>query len=392
MKTDIAHKTALTYSKLDRSVIDRLLVVVLNRLEENNFLDTKSSEQLFIIVMALVKDFMSSNGIQLDRAVSIELVAQSIMDDLIGFGPLQPLLNDPKVCDILVNRYDEVFVEISGVLHRTDVVFTDDEHLLRIVRRMLAGLGKRIDESSPMVDARLADGSRINAIIPPLSLKGTALSIRKFQHDVLSEEALIEYGSVSREVLDHLIRAVKERNNIIISGGTGSGKTVLLNILSNHIAVNERVITIEDSAELHLQNDHVVSLETRPPNTEGIGEITTRMLLKNALRMRPDRIIVGESRGEEVLDMLQAMNTGHLGSMSTLHANSAQDAIVRLEMMLRMSDFKGTDGLIKQMIATSIDIVVHLDRDILGKRFISEIVSIKRSEPDLIKLTTLFKY
>lgn len=392
MKTDIAHKTALTYSKLDRSVIDRLLVVVLNRLEENNFLDTKSSEQLFIIVMALVKDFMSSNGIQLDRAVSIELVAQSIMDDLIGFGPLQPLLNDPKVCDILVNRYDEVFVEISGVLHRTDVVFTDDEHLLRIVRRMLAGLGKRIDESSPMVDARLADGSRINAIIPPLSLKGTALSIRKFQHDVLSEEALIEYGSVSREVLDHLIRAVKERNNIIISGGTGSGKTVLLNILSNHIAANERVITIEDSAELHLQNDHVVSLETRPPNTEGIGEITTRMLLKNALRMRPDRIIVGESRGEEVLDMLQAMNTGHLGSMSTLHANSAQDAIVRLEMMLRMSDFKGTDGLIKQMIATSIDIVVHLDRDILGKRFISEIVSIKRSEPDLIKLTTLFKY
>lgn len=371
---------SLLYSQLDRATIDRLLTVVMNRLEENDFLDTKSPEQLLLIVTELVRDFLKSNHIQLGSSVAAESVAQSIMDDLIGFGPLQPLLNDNKVCDILVNRFDEVYVEIGGTLHKTNIAFTDDDQLLGLIRRMLASLGKRIDESSPMVDARLQDGSRINAIIPPLALKGTTLSIRKFQHDVLSEEMLLANGSVTQDVLNLLINAVRSRQNIIISGGTGSGKTVLLNILSNHIPSNERVITIEDSAELRLQNDHVVALETRPPNTEGIGEVTTRMLLKNALRMRPDRIIVGECRSEEVLDMLQAMNTGHLGSMSTLHANNAEDALMRLEMMVRMSDFKGSDNLIRQMVASSIDLVVHLERNNQGKRFVASIVKVTMSK------------
>ena len=371
---------SLSYSKLDRATIDQLLSVVLNRLEENDFLDTKSPEQLLSIVTSLVRDFLKANRIQLDSSLSSESVAQSIMDDLVGFGPLQPLLDDPKVCDILVNRFDEVYVELGGVLHKTDVTFTDDFQLLGLVRRMLASLGKRIDESSPMVDARLQDGSRINAIIPPLSLKGTALSIRKFQHEVLSEKILLSNGSITEDILNLLVDAVVSRKNIIISGGTGSGKTVLLNILSNHISKSERVITIEDSAELRLLNEHVVALETRPPNTEGVGEVTTRMLLKNALRMRPDRIIVGECRGEEVLDMLQAMNTGHLGSMSTLHANSAEDALTRLEMMVRLSDFKGSDNLIRQIVASSIDIVVHLERDNTGKRFVASIVKVTLSK------------
>lgn len=381
---------SLLYSQLDRATIDRLLTVVMNRLEENDFLDTKSPEQLLLIVTELVRDFLKSNHIQLGSSVAAESVAQSIMDDLIGFGPLQPLLNDTKVCDILVNRFDEVYVEIGGTLHKTNIAFTDDDQLLGLIRRMLASLGKRIDESSPMVDARLQDGSRINAIIPPLALKGTTLSIRKFQHDVLSEEMLLANGSVTQDVLNLLINAVRSRHNIIISGGTGSGKTVLLNILSNHIPSNERVITIEDSAELRLQNDHVVALETRPPNTEGIGEVTTRMLLKNALRMRPDRIIVGECRSEEVLDMLQAMNTGHLGSMSTLHANNAEDALMRLEMMVRMSDFKGSDNLIRQMVASSIDLVVHLERNNQGKRFVASIVKVTMSKSREMTLIPIY--
>lgn len=354
-----------------------IITTIIQRLEDSDFVESKSEAQLRALVSSLIDDYLSIRNLKIENNNHKDILLQSILDDLIGFGPIQSLINDPKINDILVNLYDEVYVEIEGVLSLTSVKFNDNEHVLRILRRMLAPLGKRIDESSPMVDARLPDGSRLNAIIPPISLKGPALSIRKFNHLRLMQDDLLKNGTLPLELLTFLGEAVVSRRNIIISGGTGSGKTVLLNVLSNYISENERVVTIEDSAELQLKNAHVVSLETRPSNTEGVGEITQRMLVKNALRMRPDRIIVGESRGDEVLEVLQAMNTGHNGSMSTLHANSAKDALVRLEMMVRMSEFKGSDTLVNQIIATSIDMIIHTNRNSDGHRHVEQVILIK---------------
>ncbi len=269
--------------------------------------------------------------------------------------------------------------------------FLDDRHVLRVIRRMISPLGRRIDESSPIVDGRLADGSRINAIVPPLALDGPCLSIRKFRKDPLTAEELLAGGSINREVLDYLTRAVEDRRNILISGATGSGKTTLLNILSQYIPTTERIVTIEDAAELQLRNDHVVRLETRPENNEGVGEITARELVKNALRMRPDRIIVGESRGGEVLDVLQAMNTGHSGSMSTVHANSAADALTRLEMMVGMSGFKGSSELIQKMIGSALDLIIHIGRKPDGHRCVMQ-VSELTVKHNTVTLRDIFLY
>ncbi len=301
---------------------------------------------------------------------------KELLDEIAGYGPLQSLLDDPGVNDILINGPTSIFIERNGVLEKTKLRFLDDKHVLRVIRRMISPLGRRIDESSPLVDGRLPDGSRINAIVPPLSLEGPCLSIRKFRQEALTEEDLVSSGSISQEAMDFLKDAVHLRSNILISGATGSGKTTLLNALSQYITEGQRIVTIEDAAELQLQHGHVVRLETRPPNNEGIGEITARELLRNALRMRPDRIIVGESRGGEVLDMLQAMNTGHSGSMSTVHANSAEDAITRLEMMVGLADFKGSDTLCHKMISSALDYIVHVGRCHDGHRAVIEIAAV----------------
>ena len=308
---------------------------------------------------------------------------KELLDEIAGYGPLQSLLEDPDVNDILINGPTSIFIERNGVLEKTRLRFLDDRHVLRVIRRMISPLGRRIDESSPLVDGRLPDGSRINAIVPPLSLEGPCLSIRKFRQKALTEEDLIGGGSINTEAMEFLKQAVQARANILVSGATGAGKTTMLNALSQYIFDGQRVVTIEDAAELQLQNSHVVRLETRPPNNEGIGRVSARELLRNALRMRPDRIIVGESRGGEVLDMLQAMNTGHSGSMSTVHANSAEDAITRLEMMIGLSDFKGSDSLCQKMIGSALDYIVHVGRLNDGQRVVKEIVKVSGKQAEL---------
>ena len=278
-------------------------------------------------------------------------MSKEIRDELLGYGPLEPLLHDPSISDILVNGFDQVFVERRGKLERSSVRFTDNAHLLKIIEKIATGVGRRVDESSPMVDARLPDGSRVNAIIPPLALDGPTLSIRKFSKIPIRVQDLIDFGSITPEIAQVLDAMVKARLNILISGGTGSGKTVFLNVLSSFIPNDERIITIEDSAELQMQQEHVVRLETRPPNLEGTGEVTQRDLVSNALRMRPERIILGEVRSGEALDMLQAMNTGHDGSLATIHANSPRDALSRLETMVSMAGLNIPDRAIRHQIS-----------------------------------------
>ena len=285
-----------------------------------------------------------------------------MLDELLGLGPLEPLLKDPTITDILVNGYDQVFVERYGVLEPTPVRFKDEKHLLRIIQKIVSAVGRRIDESSPMVDARLADGSRVNAVVPPLAIDGSLLSIRKFARVPISMERLIEIGSVPAQVAEVLKAVVGSRRNVLISGGTGSGKTTMLNAMSAFIDDRERIVTIEDSAELQLQQEHVVRLETRPPNIEGKGEITQRDLVKNALRMRPDRIIVGEVRAGEAFDMLQAMNTGHDGSMTTVHANTPRDALSRVEQMIGMSGIDMPARSARAQIASAINVVIQVGR------------------------------
>ncbi|MGR9107272.1 MAG: CpaF family protein [Gammaproteobacteria bacterium] len=306
----------------------------------------------------------------------LEDLTEEMVNELTGFGPLQGMLADDHISDIMVNGSRHIFVERNGQVSETDLRFIDDDHVLRVIRRIIAPLGRRIDESNPMVDARLPDGSRINAIIPPLAIDGPCLSVRKFRKDPLREADLMVYGSLNQVMLDFLRQAVRLRCNILISGGTGTGKTTLLNIISRFIDRRERLVTIEDAAELQLGHNHVVRLETRPPNVEGEGEVRARDLVRNALRMRPDRIILGEVRGEEVMDVLQAMNTGHDGSMSTVHANSARDALVRLEMLAGLSNFQGGVEILRQMVATAIDIIVQITRLSEGTRRITSIVEI----------------
>jgi len=315
-----------------------------------------------------------------------------VLNELFGLGPIEELLADPEISDILVNRFDQVYVERNGLLEPADVVFKDDAHLLRIIERIVSSVGRRIDESSPMVDARLADGSRVNAIIPPLALDGPVLSIRRFRTDRLGAQDLVERDSLSQPMLEFIRAAVACRSNVIVSGGTGAGKTTLLNVLSGFISDKERIVTIEDAAELTLRQRHVVRLETRPPNIEGKGSVKQRQLVINALRMRPDRIIVGEVRGDEALDMLQAMNTGHDGSLTTVHANSARDALYRLDTMVAMANLNIPERAIRQQIASAINLVVHMGRLADGTRKVTSVTELTGMEGEVISLQDIFLF
>jgi pilus assembly protein CpaF len=321
-----------------------------------------------------------------------ERLAEEILDEIFGLGPLEPLMKDPEVSDILVNTASDVWVERGGKLYRTDVRFQNDRHLLQVIDRIVSGVGRRIDDSSPMVDARLPDKSRVNAIIPPLAVDGPHVSIRRFKLDVLSGEDLLGKDTLTEDMLELLVGCVQARLNILISGGTGAGKTTLLNVLSSHIPVNERIVTIEDSAELQLRQPHVVRLESRPPNVEGRGEVTVRALVINSLRMRPDRIIVGEVRGPEAVDMLQAMNTGHDGSLTTLHANNPRDALNRLGTMVAMANLNLPDRAVRQQIAGGINVVIQLSRLPDGTRKIVSISEISGMEGEVISMQDVFVF
>jgi len=322
-----------------------------------------------------------------------EILVTDVLDELFGLGPLEPLLKDPEVSDILVNRFDRVYVERNGVLAEAEAVsFKDDKHLLRIIERIVSSVGRRVDESHPMVDARLLDGSRVNAIIPPLALDGPAMSIRRFRTDRLGHQDLVDRESLTQPMLDFLRAAVSCRLNVLVSGGTGAGKTTLLNVLSSFISGKERIISIEDAAELMLRQRHVVRLETRPSNIEGKGAIRQRELVINALRMRPDRIIVGEVRGEEALDMLQAMNTGHDGSLTTIHANAPRDALTRLSTMVAMANLNIPEKAMRQQISSALDLVIQISRQADGTRKVTAISEITGMEGDVITMQEIFVF
>ncbi len=321
-----------------------------------------------------------------------ETLVATLYAQIVGLGPLQPLIEDPSISEIMVNGSAQVYVERAGRLQRTSVRFRDDKEILELIERIVAPLGRRIDESSPMVDARLRDGSRVNAIIPPLALRGPSLTIRKFPERAMTMEDLERLGSVSAGMVDLLRAAVRGRLNIVVSGGTASGKTTLLNSLSAFIPDGERIVTIEDAAELRLQQDHVVSLETRPANLEGRGEVSIRQLVRNALRMRPDRIVVGEVRAGEALDMLQAMNTGHDGSLTTVHANAPRDVLSRIETMVLMAGFELPVRAIREQIASALDLVVHAQRMRDGSRRVTHITEVQGMEGEVIVLQDLFRY
>jgi pilus assembly protein CpaF len=321
-----------------------------------------------------------------------ETLFGEVLDDVFGLGPLEPLLRDPGISDILVNTHRHVFVERAGILERVTATFQDDRHLLRVIDRIVSGVGRRIDDSSPMVDARLADGSRVNAIIPPLAVDGPLLSIRRFPTERLKAEDLVTLKALTQPMLDFLSHCVRARLNCLISGGTGAGKTTLLNVLSGYISDRERIVTIEDAAELQLRQEHVARLETRPPNVEGKGAIRQRQLVINALRMRPDRIVVGEVRGEEALDMLQAMNTGHDGSLTTVHANTPRDALSRVETMIAMGATNMPERALRQQIASAIQIIVQQTRLSDGTRKVTSVSEITGMEGDVITMQEIFAF
>ena len=321
-----------------------------------------------------------------------EALVADVLDEVFGLGPLETLLKDPGISDILINHSKQVYVEREGRIEETEIVFRDDRHLMQIIERIVSAVGRRIDESSPMVDARLQDGSRVNVIIPPLALDGPVMSIRRFRTDRLGAEDLIGRETLTPPILDFLKACVAARLNVIVSGGTGAGKTTLLNILSSFISGRERVVTIEDAAELTLRQRHVVRLETRPPNIEGKGAVRQRQLVINALRMRPDRIIVGEVRGEEALDMLQAMNTGHDGSLTTIHANSPRDALYRLDTMVAMANLNVPDKAIRQQVASAVNLIIQVNRMSDGTRKVTAVSEITGMEGEVITMQEIFKF
>ena len=326
------------------------------------------------------------------NAREAEWLARDALHELKGYGPIQSLVEDDSVADIVVNGPNNVFVEREGRLTSVPVRFVDDAHVIRVIQRILAPIGRRVDESTPMVDARLPDGSRVNAIIPPIALDGPCLSIRKFRKNPLTAEDLLRFGSVSADILDELQSRVHHRTNLLVTGGTGSGKTTFLNLLSQWIPANERVVTIEDAAELRLHHAHTVRLESRPPNLEGQKAVTARDLMRNALRMRPDRIIVGEVRGDEVLDMLQAMNTGHDGSMTTLHANSVHDAIHRLELLAGFAGYSGSEVTFRGQIASAIHLIAHVARLPGGERRVMSVAEVSGLNKSELQLREIFRY
>ncbi|HAH87147.1 MAG TPA: type II secretion system protein E [Armatimonadetes bacterium] len=334
---------------------------------------------------------LSAEGISL-LARTKNLLVEEVLDEILGYGPIQPLLDDPTITEIMVNGYSRVYAERGGKIFLTDKTFLNDAHVMRIIEKIVMPLGRRIDESSPMVDARLPDGSRINAIIPPLSVKGPTLTVRKFSREPYTAQNLVEFGTFTSEMAELMEACVQARLNIIISGGTGSGKTTTLNVLSAFVPNDERIVTIEDAAELRLMQDHVVPLESRPANIEGRGEITIRMLVRNALRMRPDRIIVGEVRGAEALDMLQAMNTGHDGSLSTAHTNSPRDTLSRLETMVLMAGTELPSRAVREQITAAINLIIHQNRLRDGSRKITHITEIQGMEGDVIVTQDIFLF
>jgi pilus assembly protein CpaF len=348
-------------------------------------------EELAGQLRAVLTMQVEARSLPLNR-IEREQLVEEILDEVLGLGPLEQLLKDEAITDILINGPEQVWVERDGVLEELELRFRSEEHLLRIVDRIVSAVGRRIDETSPMVDARLADGSRVNAIIPPLALDGPMVSIRRFRSDPITAAELVRLGSVPREVMEVLQGCVRAKLNLLISGGTGSGKTTLLNVLSSFIPARERIVTIEDSAELRLQQRHVVRLETRPPNVEGRGEVTPRELVRNALRMRPDRIVLGEIRGSEAIDMLQAMNTGHEGSLGTVHANSARDALARMETMVGMGMPNLDDRRIRETIARSLDVIVHLDRMVDGSRRLISLTEVVGMEGETVTTQEIFRF
>jgi pilus assembly protein CpaF len=353
------------------------------------FLNLEGSDELERRVQEVVSEELKGEEAPLSPSERA-LLERQIADDILGYGPLEPYLQDASVTEIMVNGYDQLYVERLGVIEETDASFLDDAHLLRIIDRIVSQVGRRVDESSPMVDARLPDGSRVNAIISPLALRGPSLTIRKFAQDALTLESLVELGTMTPQTADFLAQCVRGKLNLLISGGTGTGKTTLLNAVSQFVPAGERIVTVEDAAELRLQQRHVVPLESRPPNVEGEGEVRIRDLVRNALRMRPDRIIVGEVRGAETLDMLQAMNTGHDGSLTTIHANSARDALHRLEMLVLMAGVELPVKAIREQIAGGFDLLVHISRLVDGSRKITQITEITGMEGEVVTLQDLF--
>ena len=354
-------------------------------------LDSMSRQQIEAEVGDIVYEELAKQNHALNNTERKALVSD-VLDELLGLGPVEPLLKDPTITDILINGPSQVFVERYGVLEPTAVSFKDDKHLIRIIQKIVSAVGRRIDESSPMVDARLADGSRVNAIVPPLAIDGASMSIRKFAKVPIGMDRLIEIGSVPAPVAEVLKAVVKARRNVLISGGTGSGKTTMLNAMSAYIDGRERIVTIEDSAELQLQQDHVVRLETRPPNIEGRGEIGQRDLVKNALRMRPDRIIVGEVRAGEAFDMLQAMNTGHDGSMTTVHANTPRDALSRIEQMIGMSGIDIPVRSSRAQVASALHVVIQIGRLSDGRRRLLSLSELTGMEGDVVTMQEIFRF
>jgi pilus assembly protein CpaF len=365
---------------------------LIQQIEERNLeVGEWGSDKLDRFVKEQVRRYVMDHRLPVNQRES-DALADDARNELTGFGPIQHLVDDETVNDIVVNGPNAVFVERAGVLQSVPVRFTDNSHVIRVIQRILAPIGRRVDESTPMVDARLPDGSRVNAIIPPIALNGPCLSIRKFRASPLTAADLLRYDSVSQAELDYLRARVEARTNLIVVGGTGSGKTTFLNLISQWIPDGERVITVEDAAELRLENSHVVRLETRPPNLEGERAITARDLVRNALRMRPDRIIVGEVRGDEVLDMLQAMNTGHDGSMTTLHANSTKDALSRLELLAGFAGFNGSEVTFRGQVASSIHLFVHVARLPSGARKLMGITEVMAVQDGALQLNDLFRY
>ena len=367
---------------LHRKILDRLDLEKLGRTTS----DTAREE-----VLVLVRNTINSEAVPLSFAER-ERLAREILDEIFGLGPLEPLLKDPTISDILINRYDRVYVERAGKLEPTGLSFKDDQHLMQIIDRIVSRVGRRVDESSPMVDARLADGSRVNAIIPPLAIDGPCLSIRRFGHDPITARNMIENRTLTESMLELLSAMVKGRLNLLISGGTGAGKTTLLNVLSGYIPNSERIVTIEDAAELQLKQEHVVRLETRPPNIEGKGAVRQRQLVINSLRMRPDRIVVGEVRGEEAFDMLQAMNTGHEGSLTTVHANTQRDALSRVESMFSMANLNIPEHAVRLQIASGIHAVVQIARLSDGTRKVIAISEVAGVNHDVIEMQDIFVF
>src|SRR5947207_12739165 len=369
-------------SRLHRALINRMDLTKLG---------TLTPEQVHAEVSRLAESVLAQEAMPLSTSERDRLV-NDVQHELFGLGPLEPLLADPTISDILVNSHDTIYIERHGKIERSNVTFKDNEHLMRVIERIVSSVGRRIDESSPMVDARLKDGSRVNAIIPPLALDGPVMSIRRFGSDPLRIDTLIEKGALTRDIAEMFRMCVHARLNVLISGGTGAGKTTLLNALSAYIPEDQRIVTIEDSAELQLQQPHVVRLETRPPNIEGKGEITQRDLVRNALRMRPDRIVIGEVRGGEAIDMLQAMNTGHDGSLTTIHANTPRDALARIETMIQMTGMRLSDRAMRQQVASALDLVVQAARHSDGSRRVTSISEITGMEGDTITMQEIFLY